>query len=232
MAQYTLPQQKAQLMEDLIAQILDSLKSDPKVVGVLLTGSRARGDASPFADVDFWVLLSGVTERGFRSYEQDGHLVEIHFRNLVQARDKMRRHPMELYSHLDGRILHDPEGKLAALRLEAQQLFEAYEVPEAERKALAHWLETARRKLQGALQEQARLKMGYFSSIQSQKILEGLWAANNKPVPPAGAVFTHLTRLETPLPHFELIEGLFAGDPLKRCKTALTLIDWILPRIN
>jgi predicted nucleotidyltransferase len=219
-------------MDELIAQIVDSLKSDPKVTGVLLTGSRARGDATPGSDVDFWVLLSGVTERRFRSEEQQGYRVEMHFRNQVQARDKMRRHPMELYSHLDGRILYDPEGKLAELRREAQQLFENYQMPEAERKALAYWLENARRKLQTALHEQAQLKMGYFSSIQSWKILEGLWAANQKPVPPAGAVFAHLTRLEAPLPHFELMNGLFASDPFTRSKTALTLIDWILPRID
>ncbi|GIW35231.1 nucleotidyltransferase domain-containing protein [Meiothermus sp.] len=219
-------------MDHVIAQILELLKSDPKVMGILLTGSRARGDATPGSDFDFWVLLSGVNERRFRSEEQQGYLVEMHFRNLVQARDKMRRHAMELYSHLDGKILFDPEGKLAELRAEAQQLFEAHEMPEAERKALAYWLENARRKLQTALSEQAQLKMGYLASIQGWKILEGLWAANHKPLPPAGAVLAHITQLEAPLPHFELMTGLFASDPLTRSKTALVLIDWILPRIN
>ncbi len=219
-------------MDKLVAFIVDTLKSDPKVMGVLLTGSRARGDATPGSDVDFWVLLSGVNERRFRSEEQQNFLIELHFRNLVQARDKMRHHPMELYSHLDGKILYDPEGKLAELRGEAQQLFESYQMPEAERKALAYWLQNARRKLQTALNEQAQLKMGYLSSIQSWKILEGLWAANQKPMPPAGAVFAHITRLQAPLPHFELVGGLFGSDPATRSKTALTLIDWILPRIN
>lgn len=219
-------------MDELIAQIVDSLRSDPKVMGVLLTGSRARGDATPGSDVDLWVLLSGVNERRFRSEEEQGHLVEMHFRNLVQARDKMRRHAMELYSHLDGRILYDPEGKLAELRAEAQRLFESYQMPEAERKALAYWLQNARRKLQTALSEQAQLKMGYLSSIQGWKILEGLWAANQKPMPPAGAVFAHISRLEAPLPHFELMNGLFGSDPHTRSKTALTLIDWILQRIH
>ncbi|MBO1435637.1 nucleotidyltransferase domain-containing protein [Meiothermus sp. CFH 77666] len=219
-------------MEHVIAQVVEQLKTDPKVMGVLLTGSRARGDATAGSDVDFWVLLSGVNERKFRSEAQQGYLIELHFRNLVQARDKLRRNPMELYSHLDGKILHDPEGKLAELRLEAQQLFDAYQMPEAERKALAYWLESARRKLQTALDEQAQLKMGYLASTQSWKILEGLWAANQKPMPPAGAVFAHITRLEAPLPHFELMNGLFGADPLTRSKTALTLIDWILPRIH
>ncbi|MCX7784081.1 MAG: nucleotidyltransferase domain-containing protein [Meiothermus sp.] len=219
-------------MDSLIAQIVDKLKSDPKVMGVLLTGSRARGDATPGSDVDFWVLLSGVNERKFRSEEQQGYLVELHFRNLVQARDKLRRNPMELYSHLDGKILHDPEGKLAELRSEAEQLFHTYQMPEAERKALAYWLISARRKLQTALDEQAQLKMGYLASTQSWKILEGLWAANQKPMPPAGAVFAHLSKLEAPLPHFELMNALFNADPLTRSKTALTLIDWVLPRIN
>jgi hypothetical protein len=51
-------------------------------------------------------------------------------------------------------------------------------------------------------------------------------------MPPAGAVFARITQLEAPLPHFELMNGLFAADPLTRSKTALRLIDWILPRIH
>ncbi|WP_337870746.1 nucleotidyltransferase domain-containing protein [Meiothermus sp.] len=219
-------------MDNLITQIVDSLKSDPKVMGVLLTGSRARGDATPGSDVDFWVLLSGVSERKFRSETRQNYLIEMHFRNLVQARDRMRHNPMELYSHLDGKILFDLEGKLAELRAEAENLLNTYQMPEAERKALAYWLESARRKLQTAHNEQAQLKMGYLASIQSWKILEGLWAANHKPMPPAGAVFAHITKLEAPLPHFELINRLFGGDPITRSKTALTLIDWTLSRIN
>ncbi|MCS7067732.1 MAG: nucleotidyltransferase domain-containing protein [Meiothermus sp.] len=219
-------------MNNLIAQVVEMLKSDPKVMGVLLTGSRARGDATPGSDVDFWVLLSGVNERKFRSEVRQGYRVELHFRNLVQARDKLRSHPMELYSHLDGKILYDPEGKLAELQSEAEQLYQSYQMPEAERKALAYRLESARRKLQTALDEQAQLKMGYLASTLSWNILEGLWAANQKPMPPAGAVLAHLSKLEAPLPHFELMNALFSADPLTRSKTALTLIDWVLPRIN
>ncbi|WP_299429470.1 hypothetical protein [uncultured Meiothermus sp.] len=99
-------------------------------------------------------------------------------------------------------------------------------MPEPRRKALAYWLQNARRKLQTAHSEQAPLKMGYLASTQSWKILEGLWAANHLPMPPAGAVFAHISRLEAPLPPFELFTRRFGSDPPTRSKTALTLIDW------
>jgi len=83
----------------------------------------------------------------------------------------MRLNPMELYSHLDGKILYDPEGRLAERRGKAELLFHTYQIPEVERKALVYWLEGARRQLQTAQNEQAQLKMS-LASTQSWKILE------------------------------------------------------------
>lgn len=219
-------------MEPLIETTVATLRADPKVAGILLTGSQARGDAIPGSDLDFWVLLTGVSERRFRAEQQDGVWTEFHFRNLVQARELMRQNPMELYSHLDGRILHDEGGKLAELRSEAEHLYETYQIPEAERRALGQWLSSAKRKLEAALREGNPLKVSYLVSTASWKLMEGLWAANSKPVPPSGAVFAHIRALQTPLPHEELLEKLFAAEPYIRAQTSLMLMDWVLGQLD
>lgn len=219
-------------MEPLIETTVATLRADPKVAGILLTGSQARGDSIPGSDLDFWVLLTGVSVRSFRSGQQDGMWTEFHFRNLVQARELMRQNPMELYSHLDGRILHDEGGKLAELRSEAQHLYDTFQVPEPERRALAHWLESARRKLEAALRDGNSLKTSFLVSTASWKLMEGLWAANSKPVPPSGAVFAHIRSLETPMAHEELLECLFEAEPSIRANTSLALMDWVLERLD
>lgn len=219
-------------MQQEIAQIAYSLSSDANVKGVLLTGSYARGDATPESDLDFWVLLGGVRERPFRTEQINGHWVELHYRNLVQARDKMRQNPMELYSHLDGKPLYDPDRQLEQLRLEASELFANYRPSEPERKALAFWLQSARRKLESAVNNRDALKAAYLVSTSSWKVLEGLWAASNKPTPPSGSVFAHLSDIETPLPPESLMADLFTASPETRVHTTLTLMDWILPRLQ
>ncbi|WP_169307858.1 nucleotidyltransferase domain-containing protein [Allomeiothermus silvanus] len=152
--------------------------------GILLTGSHARGDATQESDLDFWVLLGGVLERPFRSETLDGRWVEYHHRNLVQARERMSKNPAELYSHLDGKALYDPDGKLEELRAEAQALFAAYRLPAEERRALRYWLEGSRRKLEAALRNRDELRAAYLASTNAWKILEGPWAACHKPMPP------------------------------------------------
>lgn len=219
-------------MQQEIAQIAYSLSSDANIRGVLLTGSYARGDATPHSDLDYWVLLGGVRERQFRTEQIDGFWVEFHYRNLVQARDKMRQNPMELYSHLDGKPLYDPDRQLEQLRQEASELYNAYQLPDPERKALAFWLLSAKRKLEAAVATLDALKAAYVVSTSSWKVLEGLWALSNKPVPPSGAVLAHLKDIETPLEPAPLMHQLFTASPEVRAQTTLKLMDWILPRLE
>jgi len=219
-------------MQALIENTVTTLRTDPKVAGILLTGSQARGDSIPGSDLDFWVLLTGVSERRFRSEQTDGVWTEFHFRNLVQARELMRQNPMELYSHLDGRILHDEGGKLAELRTEAEHLYQTFQLPEAERRALSYWLSSAKRKLEAALNEGNLLRVSYIVSTSSWKLMEGLWAANSKPVPPPGAVFAHIRSLQSPMPQDQLLANLFEAEPYIRAKTSMSLIDWVLARLD
>ncbi|WP_027894177.1 nucleotidyltransferase domain-containing protein [Calidithermus chliarophilus] len=219
-------------MHPLVAQIAYDLSADPHVRGILLTGSHARGDATQESDLDFWVLLGGVLERPFRSETLDGKWVEYHHRNLVQARERMRKNPAELYSHLDGKALYDPDGKLEELRAEAQALFAAYRLPAEERRALRYWLEGSRRKLEAALRNRDDLRAAYLASTNAWKILEGLWAACHKPMPPGGAVWAHLHDLQLDEALKVVLRDLFTAGALERGQAALALIEWVLDRLE
>lgn len=219
-------------MHPLVARIAYDLSADPHVRGILLTGSHARGDATQESDLDFWVLLGGVLERPFRSQTLDGKWVEYHYRNLVQARELMRKNPVELYSHLDGKALYDPDGKLEELRAEAQALFAAYRLPAEERRALSQWLQSSQRKLEAALRNKDEFRTAYLASTNAWRILEGLWATHDKPMPPSGAVWAHLRDLHLDEAHKLALRNLFTAGALERGQAALSLIGWVLERLE
>ena len=213
----------------MLAHLTGALQRDPDVRGVLLTGSRARGDALPGSDIDLLVLVASPPEKTLVSETINGRLVERHFRSFEGARARLSEHPMELYSYLDGHILYDPDGALAELVGEARVRFDAYRVPEGEKRAVFYWLRSVRLKLEAAVTAGDTLKMGYYAATNSWKVLGGLWAVNDKPVPPAGAVWAHLPDLSRRPEGLEAaLERLFKGTPEERSETMLGLIGWVL----
>jgi len=187
----------------------------------------------PGSDLDLRFILSPGHSRSFQSELRQGILVERGYADLTRARSKLETNPMEVYAYLDGQILYDPEAIVAQLRTQAQHSFETYQLPEKERHALAYWLMTARLKLQTALSAEDLLKAAFITSTTSWKILEGLWAANEKPMPPVGSVWAHLKDLSKGSSHVEeVLKLLFCGDTQQRIQTALDLIGWILAHLD
>lgn len=211
--------------------LVGELKRDPDVRGVLLTGSRARGDARPGSDIDLLVLVASKPERTFISETLNGVLVERHVRDMEGARARLSARPVELYSYLDGRVRHDPDGLLAELVEAAKERFSGYRVSDGEKQAIFYWLKSASLKLRTARAAGDTLKMGYYASTNSWKVLEGLWALNDKPVPPAGAVWAHLPDLTLRPERLEAsLKQMFTGTTDERAGRTLELIDWVLER--
>lgn len=214
-----------------LEHLTKQLKRDPNVRGVLLTGSRARGDALPGSDIDFLVLVASLPEQTFVGETVDGLLVERHIRDAESARARLSQNPMERYSYLDGNILYDPDGLLAELKRVAREGFDGYRVAARDKRAIRYWLQSVGVKLRAAVGAGDTLKMGYHTSTNSWKVLEGLWAINDKPMPPAGAVWAHLPDLERRPEGLERsLHTLFTGDTAARARVMLGLIDWLLER--
>ena len=70
----------------LIERALDEAYRDGDVIGLMLLGSFARGDASPGSDLDFYILLRNGCSRAFQSELRRGILVEYKYRNPLPGR--------------------------------------------------------------------------------------------------------------------------------------------------
>ena len=218
----------------LLCEVLERTRDDPEVLGVLLKGSVARGDAYPGSDLDVQILLRRRgCNRAFRSEVREGIVVECSFSDPDQARDKLARKPMWVYAYLDGRILYDPEGGLAALVALAHARFEGYCASATEKTRLAYWLESARQKIGAAMDAGDVVKAAYVASTTSWPILEALWAANDKPVPSCGSVWAHVGDLDRGPPGVEaLLRRLFAGETADRVQAAVEIVDWAVPALR
>jgi predicted nucleotidyltransferase len=204
----------------LLREALDDARRDPDVVGLMLTGSLARGDAYPGSDLDVHVLLLDGCSRGFRAELRQGILIECSYADEARARSQLARDPMHVYAYLDGRILYDPEGRLQALVSAARARFEGYRVSPEEAQGIAHWLHSARIKIAAARDAGDELRAAYITSTSSWEMLRGIWAAYDKPVP-AG-----------PPDVKAWLRRLFVGATSDRISVAIEIIDWVLPRLE
>ena len=217
----------------LLEAILDRIRHDDEVTGVLLFGSVARGDAYPGSDLDVFLLLRDGCYRAFLSEVRSGILVEIHHADFSRAWSEIERKPTRAYAFLDGRILYDPKARLGELvRLAAARL-EAYRLPDKERAGILYWLKSVRIKVAAARDAGDLLRAAYVASTSSWKILEGLWAANERPIPANAAVWTHLKDLSAAPQDLEpTLQKLFAGAAPERVEATIAIVDWVIPRLE
>lgn len=159
-------------------------RQDDRVLGLLLTGSLARGDAAPGADLDFQFLLSDGERRPFSSEKRDGVRVERKYQDEAFARAAIADRPMNVYAYLDGRVLYDSHGTLSRLGDLARTRFATYRLLPADRERILWWLRSAQEKVVVAMAAGGTLKAGFVTATTSWQVIEGLWAANDKPLPP------------------------------------------------
>ena len=216
----------------LLHEILDRALRDQETIGVLLMGSVARGDAYPGSDLDLLILLRDGCSRPFHSEIRRGVIVECAYADVNRARAKIERDPMRVYAYLDGRILYDPQGWLEQLTDLARACLASYEMSGEDKHKLAYWLESARHKMIAAREAGDLLQAAYVASTTSWKILEGLWALNDRPMPPGGAVRAHIQDLTRRPPALEhQWRRFFVGTAPNRVQAAIEIIEWIVPRL-
>jgi predicted nucleotidyltransferase len=215
------------LYAPLLGELVEEARRNDQVVGVLLTGSLARGDALPGTDIDLRFVLSDGLSVSDRRERRDGVLVESSYADEASTRQLIETYPMNVYAYLDGRILDDPQGALGRLRQQAQHRFDSYRTPDDEKSRIAFLLECSHDKIRVAMSGGDLLKAAFATGTASWQIMVGLWAANDRPLPPSSSVRPHLGDLAGP-PELEAsYRDLFLGDTHQRIKVALELIDWI-----
>ncbi|MED3125366.1 nucleotidyltransferase domain-containing protein [Bacillus wiedmannii] len=218
-------EQHKKLVQTIVAEIL----SINKITGCMLIGSVARGDAYPDSDLDFYVLLEDGQNKKFHSETREDILVEYKSADFNQIQVNFKNNPMELYSFLEGKILFDKSGELKKLKEIATYEFENYRVSSDKVKGISHWLHSSLIKTQSALKANDELKASYIVQTSIWTLLDGIWAVNNKPTPPAGSALKYIETLSIVPTNFEdYINRLFLGDTKDRIKAAIELIEWVL----
>ncbi len=208
---------------------------DTRVVGALLMGSLARGDAHAGADMDLFVLVKAGTHRPFSFETRDNIVTEIHAGDRAQTIAKIASRPSLAYGFRDALILRDTDaGDLATVQEAARETLRTYQTPPDERAGTAYWLRSARVKIAASEAAHNALRAGFVTATTSWKILEGVFAVNNLPVPPSGALLSCLAELEQTPPNFaDCVNRLFTDrDSSERSRAALWLIDWVTVRLD
>lgn len=201
---------------------INNLKAFPNVYGVLLIGSVAYGRATESSDLDIIVLCN---KDKFDSKYVNGILVETHFYTYDTMLRKLIANPSEVYKYLYSKIIFD-DGKLADIIQQANSIYNNYTTSESMKNEILYWLSSTKIKLTSALQENDLLKISYIISTNSWKVLEGIWAVNNKPMPPSSLAFLTQDTLSV-IPYENWFTDLLIGDTISRGNSMLKIIEWI-----
>lgn len=128
--------------------------------------------------------------------------------------------------------MYDPFGVLALLNSDARKRFDEFEVSKEERARTAFLLGCARDKIRVAMDGGDLLRAAFAAGTTSWGIMEGLWAVNNRPLPPNSSVRPHLCDLAGPPDIQAKYERLFLADTPERVRVTLELLDWIIARLT
>ena len=202
---------------------IEALKNDQPICGILLSGSLAYGKATEFSDIDL-ILLSDKNE--FVSRRVEGILIEEHFHTYEKLVDGLDKKAADVYKYIYSKILFD-DGRLTDLVRKAQFLYDHYKTPVEEKEKINYWLTTSKDKLKGAISNNDSLKTSYLLSTVSWEVLKGVWAVNDKPMPPSSIAFAFYHSLAL-VPFDEWFESLFDKDINSRAESMIRIIEWII----
>jgi len=212
---------------DVFYKIQKQLIKDKNITGVMLMGSVARGEASPESDLDIMVLGG---DNCFKTEFADNIPVEYIFVTYDYEMQKLLNTDMEAYHFLNGKITYDVHDKLNELRQTALDKYDNFKTSQEMKNGISYWLSSARIKLISAVNSNDVLKQNFIVFTNSWKVIEAIWAVNDKPVPPSSSVIRFKKDLSS-VPYPDWFERLFCSGENKP-DTMIKLIDWVLPKLN
>lgn len=210
---------------DILEKELLALKKNEKVEAVLLIGSVAYGTASEDSDLDLIVISN---EDRFESKYVENILVEINFHKYRTLLNRLENNPVEVYKYLYSKIIFD-NGQLEKLIAKVKEIYNSYCAPNKEKEEICYWLSATKIKLLSAINSNDEMKVSYLLSTNTWKVLEGVWAKNNKPMPPSSIAFVKNNELSC-VPCDNWFNKLLVGDNLSRANYMIDTIDWICER--
>lgn len=211
---------------ELFKKIASDLKKHNSLDGVLLIGSVACGTATELSDLDIVVIGD---ENKFVSMVINAISVEIHYLTYDKAIERLNNSPMEVYKYLEAKIEYD-NGKLQEIISYAENIFNHYCVSEKQKREIVYWLKSTELKLKSAFSKQDMLMVSYLVSTNLWKVLEGIWAVNQKPLPPSSSLYRRYAELEL-VPCRNWFKRLLSEDAVGQGKIMIDCIEWIISKL-
>jgi hypothetical protein len=219
--------------EQALARVTRLLEEDPDVDAALLQGSLARGDAHLHADLELLVLVPDEVASSDVRDSIGGVRVEQHRTSLRHLRERLAERPGLAYGIVESRTLVDRANVVDALRDEARSVLATFRVRSARRHELARWLESGVERANSALASSDARRASFVVATASWPLVEALWAANARPVPPAGAVLARMASLPCLPAEFAVtLDRLLLGDVAERVAAFITLATWVVEELR
>lgn len=206
---------------EVLDKVVNVLKQDKTTHSIVLMGSVAYGMATDYSDLDILVLCD---KDDFITKDVDDVVVEIHYHKYNTMNQILESNPMDVYKYIYSKTIFD-DGKFAKLYDKATKMYDNYITPKNEKEDIKYWLSSTKIKLLSAIASEDYIKASYLLATNTWKVLEGVWAINNKPMPPSSIAYNTYGRLEFPLENW--FKDLVAGDVLSKADTMIKIIEII-----
>ena len=202
------------------------------MLALILVGSVARGEEQDASDVDLLAVSAGdATDSLSSRLLRNGYLVEIWAKTEAAWAQRFESaRPMWTYAFLEGDVVYDT-GPAARLRAAAQQAYAGYRTPAEVRQELATSLSHGRPKLQRALRADAE-HAGYWASVFLPGILDGLYAAHDRPRPPGSRRLDYLHTLALSHEERHHVSVSCTGAPDQRLAAIAVLYETLSQRLG
>ena len=219
--------------EQALVRVARLLESNDEIDAALLQGSVARGDAHHGADIDLLVIVGDEVKSSYVHDCVGDVRVEQHRITLRHLRERLAERPGLAYGILESLTLFDRRGIVESLRAEAASVLSTFRVRGARRAELSYWLETGIDKANAALAANDLRRASFVVATASWPLVEALWTANARPVPPAGAVLARIVALPS-LPHDfpTTLDRLLLGSAEERVLAFVSLATWVAAELR
>ncbi len=171
---------------------VNELKADDRVMGILITGSLARGTETEYSDLD---IIAIGDKNEIIEEVIDGIPVETHYNKVESIKKWFIADPPSCYLYTYGKVVYEREKVLGDLIKTAKNRLDTYEVTDIRKVYLNHKLGALKEKLTASLALKDEQKINYLVCNNFKMLLESVYALNSLPVPPQGLNYEIYDRL-------------------------------------
>jgi predicted nucleotidyltransferase len=212
---------------EVLIKTVPKLRSDSANTGVLLIGSVATEKEQPSSDLDLLIL----GDKNWKDTEfVDGILIEYFYVTYDEAVARLNSSGREVYNYLESKIMFDLDGRLVKLMQMADKKYRGYQSTEKEKMELINLLHDIKVKLSASFHDNDQLKADFLTAAYSWRLIEAVYAVNDKPVPPPCSLIRELPKLKL-TPGQKWFSRLYSGDTRERTLTLIDGIDWVLLKL-